>query len=102
MTPSKPVTPTTPPDSAPVGVEEPVADREGDRLALLYLRDGDRGVLLHRPEHVVGDVLGEPADVGGLSEQPVDTLLRHAVARTGLLVDEAVLDQLADVLADGL
>ncbi len=47
-------------------------------------------------------MVGEPADVVGCPEEPVDTLASDAVARPPFLLDQAVVDEFADVLADGL
>lgn len=44
----------------------------------------------------------EPADVVGGPKEPVDALSSDAIARAPLLLDEAVVDQFADVFADSL
>ncbi|MEA5386162.1 hypothetical protein VB773_08870 [Haloarculaceae archaeon H-GB2-1] len=82
--------------------EDALSHREGDGLALLDVRRGERRLDLDLPDDLFGDVLDEPLEVVGLGDEPVDALLRDLVAPTALFRDVALLDEVLQVVADGL
>ena len=111
MTPSKPVTETSSPAAAVV-VAVPVAGPSSPgvackrpsrhRLARLDVVRRERRVFLNRLQHLLGHSVGELPDGLRLAKEPIDPLLRRPIPRAPLFLDEAVVDEAADVLADGL